>query len=248
MLGVIGGSGFERMPDIEIVRREIVRTPFGEPSCPLSIGRLAGQEFVFLARHGYAHRLAAHEINYRANIWALAELRVSSVIALSSVGGIHEQFSPGSLVVPQQILDYTHGREHTFFEGLDAPAVHIDFTQPYDEALRQTILSAGKLAQIDLFDFGVYATTQGPRLETAAEVQKIQRDGGDLIGMTGMPEAVLAREKSIAYACLAVVANWAAGLGGGKERIDFQAADAAFKNSVLQTQTILHTCLSQKSV
>lgn len=248
MLGVIGGSGFEHMPDVEIVRREIVRTPFGEPSCPLSIGCVDNQEFVFLARHGHAHRLAPHEINYRANIWALAELGVTRVVALSSVGGIHKQFAPGSLVVPNQILDYTHGRDDTFFEGLDAPAVHIDFTWPYDETLRQVILSAGKRVDVDIFDFGVYATTQGPRLETAAEVQKIQRDGGDLIGMTGMPEAALAREKSIAYACLAVVANWAAGLDGGQDGINFQAADEAFKNSVFKAQKILHACLSSKNV
>jgi 5'-methylthioadenosine phosphorylase len=219
MLGIIGGSGMSRLEAMERMRRQVVRTPYGESSGALTLGRMQGKEVAFLARHGYGYTIPAHAVNYRANIWALASQGVRQIVAIASVGGIRCDLAPGTLVVPHQIIDYTHGRRSTFFDGADGVVRHIDFTEPYTQSLRAALLRAGESAHEPLVDGGVYATVQGPRLETAAEIDRLARDGANMVGMTGMPEAVLARESSVQYAALVVVANWAAGRSDSRKGI-----------------------------
>ena len=210
-LAVIGGSGLTRFEGLEIVERRWIDTPYGKPSAPLILGGLSGRELVFLPRHGETHALPPHRINYRANIAALKGVGVTHVIAVAAVGGITPKMAPQVLVVPDQIIDYSYGRDHTFFEGGESGVTHVDFTYPYSQSLRRLLLNAGNSAGIGMVDGGCYGCTQGPRLETAAEIARMERDGCDLVGMTGMPEAALAREAGLEYACLAVVVNWAAG-------------------------------------
>jgi len=214
-VAIIGGTGLAHLPGLEVRRREVVHTPFGEPSGPLTHGLLAGREAVFLARHGYGHTIPPHRINYRANLWALAHVGVQRVIAVAAVGGITDAMAPGSLVIPDQIIDYTWGRPGTYVEEFDGAVHHIDFTDPYDADLRAALIAAAGPAGVAVIPTGTYAATQGPRLETAAEVLRLEADGCHLVGMTGMPEAALARELELAYACCAVVVNRAAGKGGG---------------------------------
>lgn len=211
---IIGGTGLAQLEGLQVEREQQVDTPWGAPAAPLVHGRLAGRPVVFLARHGRDHRLAPHELNYRANTWALHQSGARRVIAVNAVGGIGAGFAPGTLVVPHQLLDYSWGRAHTFSEGAGESPRHIDFTEPYSASLRKLLLDGAVRAGLALKDGGVYAVTQGPRLETAAEVNRLERDGCDIIGMTGMPEAALARELGLEYACCAVVVNWAAGRGG----------------------------------
>ncbi len=213
LLGIIGGSGLTRLEDLQLERRSTVSTPWGKPSGLLLHGRVAGCPAVFLARHGSDHSLAPHEVNYRANLWALHEAGVRRVIAVNAVGGIGEQFAPGVLAIPHQLIDYSWGRAQTFCGEHDQPLRHIDFTAPYTPAMRALLLAAAARAGLQAIDGGVYAVTQGPRLETAAEIDRLARDGCDLVGMTGMPEAGLARELGMEYACCAVVVNRAAGRG-----------------------------------
>lgn len=214
LLAVIGGTGLSRLESLRIEHRRVVPTPWGEPSAPLLFGELAGGRAVFLPRHGAGHTIAPHEVNYRANLWALKEAGAGRVVAVNSVGGIREDLVPGALCVPDQVVDYTWGRPHTYFEGDHEPVRHVDFTQPYDPGVRALLLAAGARAGLDIVDGGTYGATQGPRLETAAEIARMARDGCDMVGMTGMPEAALARELGLEYACCAVVVNRAAGLGG----------------------------------
>lgn len=219
MLAIIGGSGLAGLTDLSDTRRQVLRTPYGDPSCALTFGRIGSTDIVFLARHGYGHTLAPHEINYRANVWALREVGVERIVAVATVGGIREGCGPGEVIIPDQIIDYTHGRDATYFEGSGAAVTHVDFTEPYDAELRRLLLDAAIRAGEPAHDGGCYGCTQGPRLETAAEIRRLARDGCDLVGMTGMPEALLARELGLPYACVAVVANHAAGLGTSRERI-----------------------------
>lgn len=220
MLAIIGGSGLAKLANMEVLERKVVRTPYGEPSGALSIGRIAGFETVFLARHGYGHTIPPHEVNYRANLWALQKAGVKAVISVSSVGGIRPNLDPGTIVIPDQIIDYTHSRKTTFFETVfEKPVVHIDFTWPYSANLRKICLKAGLKGGEPVQDGGVYAATQGPRLETVAEIRRLEKDGADMVGMTGMPEAALARELELEYAVIAAVVNWAAGKGTSGERI-----------------------------
>ncbi len=214
-LAIIGGTGLTSLPALEVLGREVVSTPYGEPSGPLTHGRLNGRSVVFLARHGYGHTIPPHKVNYRANLWALHKTGVRQVMAIASVGGIRSDMAPGRLVFPDQLVDYTYGRAQTFFEQDLEHVTHIDFTEPYDRALREALLAAAQEANLDFIGSGTYAAAQGPRLETAAEINRLEKDGCDLVGMTGMPEAALARELELAYACCAVVANRAAGRGNG---------------------------------
>jgi 5'-methylthioinosine phosphorylase len=210
-LGIIGGTGFDDLPGITISRREVVSTPFGEPSAELAFGRIADTEFVFLPRHGSDHRVPPHRINYRANAMALSDAGVKRIIAIAAVGAIAPAMTPGTIVVPHQIIDYTWGREHTLFDGISATTGHIDFADPYSPSLRDMLLEASRSAGVEVISRGVYAAVQGPRLETAAEIDRMDRDGADIVGMTGMPEAALARELEMEYATLAIVVNAAAG-------------------------------------
>lgn len=214
-IAIIGGTGLTMMSGLKIERRQVMRTPYGEPSGAFTWGRLHGKEVVFLARHGHQHTIPPHKINYRANIWALRELGVDGVVAFAAVGGIHADLPPPRVVIPHQIIDYTYGRQHTFFdEDLDE-VTHIDFTEPYCSEIRSGLMAAAQSSGVDVANLGVYACMQGPRLETAAEIDRLEKDGCDIVGMTGMPEAALARELGLNYACVSVVANEAAGRGKG---------------------------------
>ncbi|MDK2124339.1 S-methyl-5'-thioinosine phosphorylase [Parachitinimonas caeni] len=241
MLAIIGGTGLTRLKNLQISHRQVIRTPYGEPSGALTFGSINDHHVVFLARHGYGHTIPPHEINYRANIWALAEQKVKRVVAVATVGGIRDDMPPGTIVLPDQLIDYTWGRKHTFFDGGDKPVTHIDFTEPYCPQLRARILKAAKATKQKVIDGGVYAATQGPRLETAAEINRIADDGGHLVGMTGMPEASLARELGISYAPISVVANWAAGRGDSKHRIDLSAAEEVFLEAIERVHRILES-------
>lgn len=219
-LAIIGGSGLSSLKMLEIVEREIVHTPYGEPSSPLVMGTVCGKEVVFLARHGTSHTIPPHKVNYRANMWALKNMGVQRVIAVAAVGGIRADMLPGYIAFPDQIIDYTWSRYHTFFESDLSHVTHIDFTRPYCEELRQELLASARGLGLGAVESGTYGATQGPRLETAAEINRLERDGCDLVGMTGMPEAALARELGLCYAACAVVANWAAGRGAAEISMD----------------------------
>ena len=210
-LAIIGGTGLTSLVGLEVTRRERVSTPYGEPSGPVVCGQFAGTQVMFLGRHGSTGAIPAHRINYCANVWALKKLGATRIIAVAAVGGIRHDIQPGSIVFPDQIIDYTHDRKHTYFDDGNSPQLHADFTHPYDHALRQSLLSAASARELLYVAGGTYGAVQGPRLETAAEILRMERDGCDMVGMTGMPEAALARELNLAYACCAVVANWAAG-------------------------------------
>jgi len=213
MLAIIGGTGMDSVESWDDLGRDSVATPYGARPVELGLVRVGGRELVFLPRHGYAHDVPPHRVDYRANLWALKQRGVDTVIAIASVGGIGARFGPGTIAVPDQIVDYTWGREQTYFDGEDEGVRHIDFTRPYCDRLRATILAGARATETSVVDGGTYAATQGPRLETAAEIRRLERDGCDIVGMTGMPEAALARELKLCYAACAVVANWAAGKG-----------------------------------
>lgn len=239
MLAIIGGSGLTKLSNLDITHRKAVRTPYGDPSGALTFGKIRGREVVFLARHGYGHTIPPHEVNYRANLWALQQEGIKQVVSVASVGGIRADLRPGTLVAPDQIIDYTWGRPSTYFEGGDAAVVHVDFTLPYAEPLRQCILRAAKACNEPMVDGGVYGATPGPRLETAAEIRRYERDGADMVGMTGMPEAVLARELELHYATIAVVVNHAAGKGDSAIGIKFGDIEATLQQTVARARRVL---------
>ena len=215
-LAIIGGTGFAQFGDLTIIKREQFTTPYGAPSADFITGELNGKEVIFLARHGNPHTIAPHKINYRANIWGLKQLGVAQIVAVAAVGGITDVMTPAHIVIPDQIIDYSHSRLHTFFDDENYPLTHIDFTYPYNQKLRATLISAAAKANINITPIGTYGCAQGPRLETAAEIKRMEQDGCDVVGMTGMPEAALAKELGMDYAAVAVVANWAAGKTGGE--------------------------------
>ncbi|TXK93544.1 S-methyl-5'-thioadenosine phosphorylase [Methylococcaceae bacterium HT1] len=213
---IIGGSGLTQIESINIIEQKAYQTPYGSPSSACTIGEFNGQKNIFLARHGDPHTIAPHKINYRANLWALKQAGAEQIIAVAAVGGITPEMYPARIAIPEQIIDYSYGRKHTFFAEDSEAVHHIDFTNPYDPDLRQQIIQNAENLQLNIQADGVYGCTQGPRLETSAEITRMQRDGCDLVGMTGMPEAALARELEIPYACIAVIANWAAGKSAGE--------------------------------
>lgn len=226
MLAIIGGSGLTKIDGLSITRRQVMRTPFGEPSGALTFGDLDGHEVLFLARHGYGHTIPPHKVNYRANIWALHAEGATHVVSVASVGGIHNDLTPGRLALPDQIIDYTHGRETTFQAYGEDQVTHHDFTWPYCPEMRERCLTALRLAGEDAMPGGTYAAVQGPRLETKAEIDRLARDGADMVGMTGMPEAYLAREIGLCYATIAASVNWAAGRGDSATAISGDGIDA----------------------
>lgn len=239
MLAIIGGTGLTQLSNLESTRRQVVRTPYGEASGPLTFGKLNGRDVIFLARHGYGHTIPPHAVNYQANLWALHAQGASKIVSVASVGGIRQDLVPGALAVPQQILDYTYGRKHTYFDGPEHPVTHVDFTHPYCEVLRGRLLESAKGIGQPMVDGGVYATTQGPRLETAAEIDRLERDGADMVGMTGMPEAGLARELGMRYAAVAVVVNHAAGRGESSEGIRLDQINAVLRSSMVKVRALL---------
>ncbi|MCC5096209.1 S-methyl-5'-thioinosine phosphorylase [Xanthomonas campestris] len=216
-LAVIGGTGVYKLAQLDQVQTHAVDTPYGAPSGPIRVGMLLGHRVAFLARHGEGHSLPPHKVNYRANIAALQQIGATRVLALNTVGGITESFGPRVLACPDQLIDYTWGRISTFCEEAGSEVQHVDFGHPYSPMFRSKVIAAAKVTGVTLVAGGCYGATQGPRLETIAEIARMRRDGCDLVGMTGMPEAALAREKGLEYACLAIVANWAAGCGDAQE-------------------------------
>lgn len=212
-LAIIGGTGVDQLDGLDVIRSHSLQTPYGEPSRPIDEGRLGQTRVFFLQRHGSPGAIPPHLINYRANLWALKSLGVSDVVAINAVGGIAAGMGPGRLVIPDQLIDYTWGREHTIDDGSSGKLMHIDFTEPYDRDLRLALIAMADAGRIPHEASGVHGVMQGPRLETAAEIRRMARDGCDVVGMTGMPEASLAREMGLAYACVCMVVNPAAGLG-----------------------------------
>ncbi len=239
MLAILGGSGLTSLSNLDDIRQEVVRTPYGEPSGALTFGTLGGKPLVFLARHGYGHTIPPHRVNYRANLWALHHAGACGVVSVASVGGIRADLKPGDLVLPDQIIDYTWGRQSTYFDGENTPVTHIDFTHPYDEPLRVAIADAARLAGVGLKVGGVYAATQGPRLESAAEINRLERDGADVVGMTAMPEAALARELALPYAAINVVANYAAGRADSAHGIQLAALEPILREALGRVRSIL---------
>ncbi|MEI7613406.1 MAG: S-methyl-5'-thioinosine phosphorylase [Betaproteobacteria bacterium] len=239
MLAVIGGSGLSQLANLDVSHREVLRTPYGEPSGAVTFGQICGSPVAFLARHGYGHTIPPHEVNYRANIWALKERGAIGIISVASVGSIRADLKPGDVVIPHQIIDYTWGRKATYHEGQDCKVAHIDFTDPYDDGLRQQLIEAAQRAGISVSPSSVYAATQGPRLETAAEITRFERDGADVVGMTGMPEAALARELGVPYAAISVVANYAAGRGDSRDGISFESIQDVLHESMGHVRTII---------
>lgn len=239
MLAIIGGSGLTTLSNLDVSHREVVRTPYGEPSGALVFGEICGQPAMFLPRHGYGHTIAPHMVNYRANLWAIHHHKATGIISVASVGSIRPDLAPGDIVLPNQIIDYTWGRKSTFFEGAGTAVTHVDFTEPYDRVLCQRIREAGDGLGIEVKVGGVYAATQGPRLETAAEINRLERDGVDLVGMTGMPEAVLARELGVPYAAINVVANHAAGRGSSANGIHFESLEHVLHDAMGRVRTII---------
>ncbi len=215
-LAIIGGTGLTQLSDLTIIKHDKLTTPYGSPSADFITGELNRKEVIFLARHGNPHTLAPHKINYRANIWGLKQLGVEQIVAVAAVGGITEKMFPAHIVIPDQLIDYSHDRKQTFFEDENYPVTHIDFTYPYSPRLRSSLITAAANANINISPAGTYGCTQGPRLETAAEIKRMERDGCHLVGMTAMPEAALAKELGIEYAAVSVVANWAAGKTAGE--------------------------------
>jgi len=212
-LAVIGGTGVYKLAELDGVESHLPQTRYGLPSGPVRVGTLAGKRVAFLARHGEGHSVPPHRINYRANLAALQMIGATRVLALNTVGGITPDCGPRALVCPHQLIDYTWGRVSTICEEDGSDVLHVDFGEPYSSTLRVQVVDAARRAGVAVVDGGCYGATQGPRLETKAEIARMRRDGCDLVGMTGMPEAGLARELGIDYACLGIVSNWAAGAG-----------------------------------
>lgn len=209
-LGLIGGTGLTALQ--EAAETLDIATPYGDPSGPIQVIQGGPVRLLFLPRHGNPHRFPPHCVNYRANMWALREAGAGQVLAVSAVGGITKNYAPGTLAVSDQLVDFTWGREHSYHDSPDVPLVHVDFTYPYGGPLRLELLKAARDASLEVEDGGCIAVFQGPRLESAGEIEMARRAGCDMAGMTSQPEAGLARELGIDYAGLAVVSNWGAGV------------------------------------
>jgi len=239
MIGIIGGSGLYEMKEVAVREMKKILTPFGDPSDAYVIGDFSDNRVVFLPRHGSRHTVQPHRINYRANIWGFKELGIDRLISVGATGGIHAGMSPGAIVVPDQIIDMTHGRDTTFYDRENG-VVHIDLTEPYCSELRECLIEAGNTAEIELKKSGTYICTNGPRLETGAEIQVYSQMGADVVGMTAMPEAALAREAELCYAGISVVTNYAAGITG-KKLTATEVVDMMSKTAVLLKRLLAET-------
>ena len=244
-LAVIGGTGVYKLAALDDVQTHDVETIYGAPSGPVRVGLLNGQRVAFLARHGEGHSIPPHKINYRANLAALKQLGATRVLALNTVGGITDNFGPRVLACPDQLIDYTWGRISTLSEEAGSEVLHVDFGHPYTPSFRAKVLAAAKAKGVAMQDGGCYGATQGPRLETNAEIARMRRDGCDLVGMTGMPEAVLARETELPYAALAVVANSAAGKREATEAIPLQSVGPVLEEAMDRVLAILGELVRQ---
>jgi len=243
VIAIIGGTGLRELTNLIITGREVHNSEYGEPSAPLVRATLEDVEVIFLPRHGVSQTIAPHKINYRANMSVLHQLGVENIIAINTVGGITAEMSPQTITIPDQIIDYTHSRENTFFDEALDKVTHIDFSKPYCETLRQSILTAANVANIKIISKATYAATQGPRLESAAEIDRLERDGCGVVGMTGMPEAALARELGMCYASINVVANRAAGRTINNEEITLEAIEGNLKSSLDNVKLILEALI-----
>jgi 5'-methylthioadenosine phosphorylase len=240
-LGLIGGSGVYDIPGVEISDSVKMTTPYGEPSDVYRIGRFEGSEVAFLPRHGSMHHIQPHKINYRANIWGFRELGVKRILSIGASGGISSAMEPGSIAAPDQIIDMTSGRYSTFYD--EDEVVHIDFTQPFCPDLRKHIVAAAEKAGIRVIWQGTYICVNGPRLETASEIKAFSILGADMVGMTGMPEAVLARELEICFAAISVITNFAAGISG--EKLTATEVVESMKGSTEKIKALLTAFLSR---
>ena len=243
-LAIIGGTGLTRLPELKIINSDPISTPYGPPSSEIVTGELNGKQVLFLARHGNPHTIPPHKINYRANIWGLKQQGVEQIIAVAAVGGITANMAPAHIAIPDQIIDYSYDRKHTFFEDNNYPLTHIDFTYPYYPPLRARLIEAAGTAAINISPIATYGCTQGPRLETAAEITRMEQDGCDIVGMTGMPEAALAKELGIDYAAIAVIANWAAGKSDGE--ITMAEIEQHLQIGMANTALLLQALIAQE--
>jgi 5'-methylthioinosine phosphorylase len=243
-IGVIGGTGFGRLAELADARSVELETAYGWPSAPIVLGQIEGASVAFLARHGDPHRIAPHRVNYRANISALQALGVAEIVAINAVGGIADWAGPGAIALPTQLVDYTHGRLSSFSDVDGRIVDHIDFSEPFTESLRQRLRIAAATAGLAVHDGGVVGVTQGPRLETRAEIVRMRRDGCDLVGMTSMPEAALAREAGLGYASIAVSANAAAGCAGA-EPIGMHEIEQTLAEAMQRVMRLMRAFLGQ---
>ena len=209
-LALVGGTGLTELD--ETTETIEFKTPYGSPSAPIRVVESEPVRLLFLPRHGNPHRFPPHCVNYRANMWALREAGANHVLAVSAVGGITHSYAPGTLAAPDQLIDFSWGREHTYSDSGDVPLVHVDFSFPYEGRLRKALLQSAANRSIGVVDGGCIGVFQGPRLESAGEIEMARRAGCDMAGMTSLPEAGLARELELDYAGIAVVSNWAAGV------------------------------------
>jgi len=237
-IAIIGGTGLDDFSALQNIHEEKVSTPYGDTSNVLKFGSIYGNELIFLPRHGEKHNIAPHNINYRANLWALKQQAVTHIVAVNAVGGITANMSPEKIVFPDQIIDYTYSRQHTFSDEDSTSVMHIDFSQPFSQSIRQILQDVATEQNINFESTAVYGATQGPRLESIAEIARLERDGCDIVGMTGMPEASLARELDIEYACCALVVNWAAGKGND-EIITMEVIDQHLKSGMAVVSQLL---------
>ncbi|MBU6284412.1 MAG: S-methyl-5'-thioinosine phosphorylase [Betaproteobacteria bacterium] len=242
--GVIGGSGLDGWDDLIWTDEVVVATPYGEPSAALRLGQIEKRaqsptKVIYLPRHGPGHCYAPHRINYRANLWALKQAGVQQILATATVGSIASTIQAGSICVPDQLIDYTWGREQSYSE--DGQVLHIDFTHPFDPALRAALIQAGQdlPSSAGFHEHGTYGCTQGPRLETAAEIVRLAKDGCSLVGMTAMPEAALARELGLPYALLCLAVNPAAGVGQSAAAVDHDDLKQVMSSGMHQVKAIL---------
>jgi len=240
-IAIIGGTGLSRLDSLTVQQREMVKTPYGVPSCPLIYGELAGVPVVFLSRHGNRQSIPAHMVNYCANVWALHSVGVKRIVAIGVVGAIDDACKVGDIVIPDQIIDYTTDRSGSYERG-DIDGFHqIDFSYPFNDALRQELIQSGNRAGISLVDHGTYGTVSGPRLESVAEVRRMEQDGCSIVGMSCMPEAALARELAVDYAFCAIAVNPAAGKGDGV--INVADWKSAIENGMVSAQLLLSETL-----
>ena len=240
--GIIGGSGLDSLDGLEITQRKVADTPHGDASSALTFGSYAGKQVIFLARHGDDHSILPHKVNYCANLAALQQAGATQVIAVCAVGGIRADMSPGSISIPDQLIDYTCDRRHTIHENASDFAAHIDFTEPYCASLRAQLIAAAGKSGVDIITSATYGATQGPRLETAAEINRMERDGCHIVGMTGMPEAAIARELGLCYAVIALSVNYAAGREAGP--IEMQAIKQTLKEGMGRVRSVLAEVLA----
>lgn len=240
--GIIGGTGVYDPDMLSNVYETSVKTAFG--NVDVKVGSYNGRDVVFICRHGFNHSVPPHLINYKANIAALKLLGVKRVITTSAVGTLNESMPPGSLILLDQFIDLTSGREATFFNGGDEGVIHLDYTNPYCESLKGYILRAADDIGMDVVPGGCYVCTQGPRFETAAEIRMMKMMGADVVGMTNVPEVVLAREAEMCYASIAMATNWAAGMSDQplthEEVVDFMSDNVSkFKKLILRTVDLI---------